>query len=202
MDSHENDTDIEEDDVNTSEDNASQEDDASDSELDLPTALAKLEETSRKLREANRESAGRRKKIKELDDQLKTFTNSGDDTTKKLAAAQVELQKANEQLRTYSLRDRFDAVTAKGKITFVDQVASRDAFTFAKEEFAKLADDANDDDYLDAVKDVVKSRPYLLKKPDKRDINSENRGGGDIFSTLNTDDIARDFGISNGQKEY
>jgi len=178
------------------QENASEEGNADDTKLDLPTALEKLEEASRKLREANRESAGRRKKIKELDDQLKTFTNSGDDATKKLGKAMTDLEIANNKIRTYELRDTFDRAAAASKIAWAHESAKRDAFTFAEKALVDLPEDAKEQDFIDVVKSVVKSRPYLLFKPEAKNINSEEKGKTDIFSTLNLDEIGRDFGIN------
>lgn len=178
------------------QENASEEDNADESELDLPTALEQLEETSRKLREANRESAGRRKKIKTLEDQLRTFTNGDDDTAKKLGETMTALEEANNKLRSFELRDRFETAATRAKVAWAHDSAKRDAFVFAEKAMQDLAEDATEQEVVDVVKDVVKSRPYLLVKPKSKDINAENRGGKDVFANLNLEEIDRDFGIS------
>lgn len=165
-------------------------------EMDLPAALAKLEEANRRIREVNRESASRRKEIAELRGKLEHDGADKDGVTTELAKLQEQHRVATEKLRIYSLRDRFDAVVAKAKIPFANPVAGRDAFTFAQEAISQLPDDAEDDDVLDIVKDVVKLRPYLLNKPTLPNINAESKGGSDALTGLNMDDIARDFGIT------
>lgn len=165
--------------------------------MDLPSALAALEDANRKIRDVNRESANRRKEIAELKSRLDNNGASKEEVTTKLTDLQAQLVAANEKLRVVALRDRFDIVIAKAKIPFVNQIANRDAFTFAQDAIKQLPDDASDDDVLDVVKDVVKLRPHLLSKPISPNINSESKGTSDAFANLNMDDIARDFGITN-----
>lgn len=171
--------------------------DEAEPKMDLPSALAALEEANRKIREVNRESATRRKKIAELEGQLKGNSTNKEGVTTELADLQKQLDVANEKLRVNTLRDRFDVVVAKAKMPFVNQIATRDAFTFAQDVIKKLPDDASDDDVLDAVKDVVKLRPHLLSKPIAPNINSDSKGATDALASLNMEDIARDFGITN-----
>jgi len=164
---------------------------------DLPTALAELEEANRRVREVNRESAGRRKEIADLKKRIEDLTKGTDSTSSELAELRAQLEAANAKLKKYSLRDRYDAVVAKGKISFVSPAASRDAFEFALDALAKLPEDAEDEDILDIVKDVVKARPYLLNKPTPPNINAVNAGTSDALEGLDLEKIKRDFGITN-----
>jgi hypothetical protein len=166
-------------------------------EMDLPSALVKLEEANRKIRDVNRESASRRKEIAELKIQLQNNGMNKDEVATKLTELQGQLKEANEKVRVVELRDRFDAVVAKAKIPFINQIANRDAFTFARDSISKLPDDSTDDDVLDVVKDVVKLRPHLLNKPLPPNINAEAKGASDAFAGLDMEGIARDFGITN-----
>lgn len=166
-------------------------------EMDLPSALAKLEEANRKIREVNRESASRRKEIAELRGKLEGNGTNKEEVTTELVSLQEQLKIANEKLRVNALRDRFESVVVKAKIPFANQIATRDAFTFAQDAIKQLPDDASDDDVLDIVRDIVKLRPYLLNKPTAPNINADSKGSTDIFAGLNMDDIARDFGITN-----
>lgn len=165
------------------------------SDMDLPTALAALEDANRKIRMVNRESAGRRKEIATLKQQIDDLTNNGGDATKQLAALQAQLADANEKLRVVGMRDRFDTVVAKSKVNFANGTASRDAFTFAQEQLSKLPEDASDDEWADVVAEVVKVRPYLLVKPQSKNIDSDKKGTADTFAGLDLEAISRDFGI-------
>lgn len=164
-------------------------------EMDLPAALAKLEEATRKIREVNRESASRRKEIAALKAQITDSTADDEDVATKLADMEAKLAAANEKLRQVDLKNRFESAAVKSKLPFVSPTAIHDAFIFAQD---RLDGDLEDADMLDIIKDVVKLRPYLLNKPTPPNINSVEQGPTDALAGLNMDDIARDFGLSNG----
>lgn len=169
--------------------------DQGDPEMDLPTALAELETARRKLRDTNRESANRRRKIKELEGQLKQFTEGDNDVNKKLVEVQQKLKAAEEKVRVNDLRDKFDTIATKEKVKWANTAAQRDAFTFALPEINALGDEFEDADLKDILKDIVKDRPHLLFKPQVPDINSDRKGKGDTLSQVDLDEIGLAFGI-------
>ena len=167
-----------------------------ETEMDLPTALAELEEARRYIRKVNRESASRRHQIAELEEKLEQHTKTGDDASQQLSELQSQLSVAKTQLAAMRMRDRFDEVVAKEKIPFVNLTAQRDAFEFAKSQLQELTDEATDEDYLDVIKDVIKSRPYLRVKSKPKNINSTNKGTSDEIQGLDMEEIMTTFGLN------
>jgi hypothetical protein len=169
--------------------------DDAETKMDLPTALEQLEDARRYIRKVNRESANRRHEIDELTEKLEQFTKTGDDATTQLKELQEKLAAANLELATLRMRDKFDEVAAKEKIAFVNPVAQRDAFGFAKAALVGLGNEVTDQDIADVIRDVIKSRPYLRDKPKPNNINSANKGTTDAIAGIDLDEIKRDFGL-------
>lgn len=170
--------------------------DDTETEMDLPTALEELEEAKRHIRKLNRESQQRRHENDDLKVRLEQFTKNGDDATSQLKELQDKLAAMKNQLSVVHMRDKFDEVAAKEKIRFVNPVAQRDAFAFAKEQLVKLGDEAEDQDIADIIHDVIKSRPYLRDKPKPKNINSPDGGKSDAIQGIDLDEIKVEFGLT------
>lgn len=160
--------------------------------------LKKLEEEiaelRSKLRRANRQAAERRIKLKELT--KKDETESDD-----VSGIQAQLHEAQKRLKRYEMLENLGDVVDQLEVSFTSARARNDALDFAlreiDKEFGNEDVQPTEEDYAEAIKKVLKKRPYLLRarKEPPVETDSKKRSKGDEGLMFDEAEIARQFGI-------
>lgn len=171
--------------------------DAEESEEDLQHEISVLRA---KLRRANAESAQRRIKLKELRDQISEDT----DESEGVEELRRELQESRQALVEYKLKDMCVSAAAQLKYDFVTPLALTDAQALVVERVLNELGDLELEDendvkplVLNALKEVTKTRPYLIKKRKAPDISggARQKDGGALISDEEESELAVQFGI-------
>lgn len=173
-------------------------------ELTLEEALEQLDATRIALKKANRESAKRRLELKGLKTKKPEEGEKEQETEKArkdLEAAQKQLADVLSENRGLKLRGTIRSKVAELKLSLFSEEALEDATT--RVQAALDGDEYDDEDILQALKEVAKSRPYLFRKPEK--LGGEGAGGTDAAKKGTSDvivteeeekDVARRFNIT------
>lgn len=165
---------------------------------ELTAELASLQES---LSRVNKESAGRRHKIKELEAQLEAQSSDEKSTEaeklkKELDEATTKMATLQRENRTHNLRNAVRRRAEALKLAFHSEPALEDAITHLS---GKIPEDEEFDDTVltDHLKTLNKERPYLFKAAVQRtETDSTARGGGDFEVTKDEEaDVAARFGI-------
>jgi DNA repair exonuclease SbcCD ATPase subunit len=167
--------DLEEEDV-TSED----EEEVKDPK-DLENALAEMAKMRTALRKANREAAERRKKLQALEEAEVKTTN----------AEQTKLEKAEQLIKVLETRAaklQEDNDKALIRMAVEREAVKQNVLPEAIEDVSRLIDtsdveiteDGKIDGVEDAVKALVKRKPYLVGKPGKKSPDIDSSKTGDV----------------------
>lgn len=146
----------------------------------LEEATKLISKLTNELHKANKEAARRRLQAKQQRES-KTKENA------------EELTKVQAKLKLMEDEKSFTSLVAKAKLTFANEKASEDAFTYTR---AVLAQEGNEEmKFGTALKLVLKERPHLLERTAPPDTDSvvKSNNNGDLL--LDEEAIANQFGI-------
>jgi len=163
----------------------------------LEEAKTELETVRETLKAANKESASRRHRISELEEQLEELTGKGKSEVDKANDHVAELEKtlaaANTRLRKYDLRDAFEEAASKLEIAWSGAKAASDAFQLALPTLEQLeigdTGEVKAADVKAIVEKTIDGREYLLaSKKEAPDIDAKKRS--DQKPTLSEQELA------------
>lgn len=163
-------------------------------EPDGEDVQAELKRTRAALKAANAEAAKRRKELKrfEEDEQKRKDAelSESERLQKELAAAQAAQADAEARVNDVLLRSEVERAAVKAG--FVDPEVAYQLADLSEVEIDE--EDGSVSGADKAVKALAKEKPYLLRQPDKPDIDAGTRGGSD-GKGQDVEAIKRRFGI-------
>lgn len=144
----------------------------------IEAVTAELETVRKALKQANAESAQRRKRLEELEaeenkrkDAEKTELQKALD---KAAALEAQLAKQAETVKQSTIQHAVEITAAK--LGFADP---GDALSLLDKSAVKLGEDGKVEGVEDALKDLLKRKPYLAKAgPQQPETDSQKRPSG------------------------
>ena len=171
------------------EDARASEDD--EDELTIEEAKTKLAESQKRIKELNRESAERRKRLeafeKAEEERKQSELNEVQKAEAKAKTAEEEKARLEAENKALKLRGAFTTKARVLKLEFVNEKAEEDAFK-------ALDVESVGDDHAgmeEALKTLVKERPYYFGKADTTVLNNDAREKGKTNrATLTQEQIA------------
>jgi hypothetical protein len=169
--------------------------------MSLEHALAELEKVRKALKETNAESAGRRKRLDELEAAERTRQDAALTDAQKTEKRMAELQaKLDEREREYTAASkahqerviRYEVMLKASNLGVVDPDAAVKLMDWAALEFDEDGTPKN----VDAVlKQLLKARPYLLKQPQAPapNINAQATGNQQGTEAARAEELKRRF---------
>lgn len=151
------------------------------------------------LRRANKQAAERRIRLKELGKEKQDGKEQSSEEADAGAGLRNQLQAAQRSLRQYKLIEQLEEALDGLDISFASARARSDALGFAQREIEKefVEDDDNpeEEDLTNALRKVVKTRPYLVRSKKEPPITDSKKRGKAEGLILDEKDIATRFGI-------
>ncbi len=175
---------------------AKEEEENSEDEEKEPTAeelKAQLEEKEKHIKSLNKESAERRKKLEAFEkaeaDRKAAELTEVEKAEAKAKVAEAEKLKLEQENKLLKMQSSFNSKVRELKLEFVNETAAQDAFK-------ALDVEAIGDDLAgmgDAIKTLIKDRPYLFGKPDQNQQfnNDGSKKGKGSQEALNADALAK-----------
>lgn len=159
-------------------DDQSRDGDGGSDEKDAAELQAELERTRQALSKANSEAAERRKKLEAYEEaerkRKEAEMSEKEKLEAKLAEAQAQAEQATQAANERLLRASVTAEAAK--LDFADPA---DAWSMVDRDGLAIDDEGEAQGVAEAVKALVKAKPYLVKRKESHDLNGDNgRGRG------------------------
>lgn len=159
-----------------------------------PTAedlKAQLEEKEKHIKALNKESAERRKKLEAFEkaeaERKQAELTEVEKAEAKAKAAEADKLKLEQENKLLKMQGSFDSKVRALKLEFANETAAQDAFKALNVE--TVGEDLAGME--DAIKALIKERPYLFGKETERPITDGKQKGRSTQEALNADAIAR-----------
>ena len=175
---------------------AATETDAGNDAQDADALKAELTEIRKALKKANAEVAERRKALEAYETAEKQRKEAEMSEVEKAQKQAAEIKAAYEALQTQLQTEK-----RRGAVTLAATAANfhnpADAFAFLADDAVTITDDGKVEGVDEAIKELAKARPYLVKAPaaGTQDIDANKRGTVKGKAQLDRDKVAAQFGI-------
>lgn len=138
---------------------------------------AELEDTRAALKKANKEAADRRKRLDALEAAEQKRKDAELSEVERLQA-QVDAAKSSAEAATAAANERLMRASVLAEASKLEFLDPSDAWRMVDRDGLSIGDDGEVTGAVDALKALVKAKPYLIRQKQSHDINGD-RGRGD-----------------------